>query len=468
MNDTDMDGRNKIRVLILGGGFSGVAAAQYLGSWAARRAGIEVTLVSRDNYALFTPMLLEVAGGDLDPVHITNPLRKLLGRVIILEANVDSIDLVKKRVVIEYGINRQQRDLVYDYLVLALGSETSFPDIPGVAEGAVTMKTLGDAILLRNRLIALLELASVEQDSDARKAMLTFVVSGGGFAGVETVGAINDLVRESVVQYPLLDPAMVRVVLIHGGGTVLPELGEKLGIFAQQELRKREVDVRLKTRVIGYTDGRVLCSEGESIEAQTLIWAAGVTPIAAMQNLPVRKSKERIVVTENLEVPGQSGVWAVGDCAAATDPATSKPYPPTAQHGMRQGDLVGRNIAARIGGQPPRAFAFSSPGQLAAIGRRTGVARIFGINFSGFLAWALWRAVYLSKLPRLEKKLRVAIEWTFALFFPRDLVQYVTIRDFQAFARTLDHARSQSPQGRVEDEHAENVTADTDGHVHAQ
>jgi NADH dehydrogenase len=244
-----------IRVLILGGGFSGVATAQYLESWAAKRAGIEVTLVSRDNYSLFTPMLHEVACGDLDPVHITNPLRTLLRRVIILEAEVDSIDLAKKRVVIAYGINRKQRDLGYDHLVLALGSETSFPDIPGVAEGAVTMKSLGDAILLRNRLIALLELASVEQDADARKAMLTFVVSGGGFAGVETVGAINDLVRESVVQYPLLDPAMVRVVLIHGGGTVLPELGEKLGIFAQEKLRQRDVDVRLKTRVTGYTRG---------------------------------------------------------------------------------------------------------------------------------------------------------------------------------------------------------------------
>jgi len=413
-------------------------------------------------------MLHEVACGDLDPVHITNPLRTLLRRVIILEAEVDSIDLAKKRVVIAYGINRKQRDLGYDHLVLALGSETSFPDIPGVAEGAVTMKSLGDAILLRNRLIALLELASVEQDADARKAMLTFVVSGGGFAGVETVGAINDLVRESVVQYPLLDPAMVRVVLIHGGGAVLPELGEKLGIFAQQKLRQRDVDVRLKTRVTGYTSGHVLCSEGEAIQAQTLIWAAGVTPIAAIKNLPVEKNKERIVVTENLEVPGQSGVWAVGDCAAATDPATSKPYPPTAQHGLRQGTVVGRNIAARIDGQPLRPFAFRSPGQLAAIGRRTGVARIFGINFSGFIAWALWRTVYLSKLPRLEKKLRVAIEWTFALFFPRDLVQYVTLRDVQAFARTLDHARSQFPQGRVEDQHAENVTAGADRRVHAQ
>jgi NADH dehydrogenase len=461
MIETTMDGGNKIRVLILGGGFSGVAAARYLDSRAAKRAGIEVTLVSRDNYSLFTPMLHEVACGDLDPVHITNPLRKLLRRVIILEADVDSIDLANKRVVIAYGINRKKRALVYDHLVLALGSETSFPDIPGVAEGAVTMKSLGDAILLRNRLIALLELASVEQDSEARKAMLTFVVSGGGFAGVETVGAINDLVRESVVQYPLLDPAMVRVVLIHGGGTVLPELGEKLGIFAQEKLRKRKVDVRLKTRVTGYTGGCVLCSEGEAIGAQTLIWAAGVTPIAAINNLSVEKNKERIVVTENLEVRGQSGVWAVGDCAAATDPNTSKPYPPTAQHGLRQGNLVGRNIAARIGGQPLRAFAYNSLGQLAAIGRRSGVARIFGMNFSGFFAWALWRTVYLSKLPQLEKKLRVATEWTFALFFPRDLVQYVTLRDVQAFARTLDHARTQFPQGHVEDQHAENVTAGT-------
>ena len=468
MNDSNIDGCKTIRVLILGGGFAGVAAAQSLDSWAAKRGGIEITLVSRDNYSLFTPMLHEVACGDLDPVHITNPLRKLLRRVIILEADVDSIDLANKRVVVAYGINHKLRDLAYDHLVLALGSETSFPDIPGIAEGAGTMKSLGDAILLRNRLIALLELASVEQDSEARKAMLTFVVSGGGFAGVETVGAINDLVRVSVVQYPLLDPAMVRVVLIHGGGTVLPELGEKLGVFAQQKLRERGVEVRLKTRVIGYTGGRVQCSEGDAIGAQTLIWAAGVTPIAAIKNLSLEKNNERIVVTEHLEVPGQSGVWAVGDCAAATDPTTSKPYPTTAQHGLRQGDRAGRNIAARIDGQPLGAFAFKSPGQLAAIGRRSGVARIFGINFSGFVAWALWRTVYLSKLPRLEKKLRVAIEWTLALFFPRDLVQYVTLRDVQAFAQSLDHARSQFPQGRVEDQHAENGTAGTGSRVHAQ
>lgn len=430
----------KTQILILGGGFAGVETARYLDRTAAKRADVEVTILSRDNFTLFTPMLDEVASGDLEPAHICNPLRKLLRRVTVLNGEIKRIDIAARKVTISYGIKRLTRELRFDHLVLALGSETDYFGIPGVAEHALRIKTLGDAVMLRAGVIAMLEAASVEADPGRRKQMLTFVVVGGGFAGVETVGAINDLVRESLPHYGRLDPRVVRVVLI-GGKTILPELGEALGVYAQERLRERHVEIKLGAKVIAYTEGAVRCSDGEAIPTDLFVWAAGVSPNPILKDMPLGLQEGRVAVNSNLEVPGTPGVWSVGDCAAIIDPTSKLPYPPTAQHALREGRRAGENIYARLRGKQAKPFRFKMLGQLATIGRRTGVARIFGFKFSGTLGWMLWRTVYLMKLAGFEKKLRVGLQWVLDVIFERDIGQYITLQDINSLNRLLETTR---------------------------
>ena len=432
---------NKTRILILGGGFAGVEAARYLDRTVAKRSDVEVTLVSRENFSLFTPMLHEVVASDLEPGDICNPLRKLLRCVTILNGTIEAIDLIARRVTISYGVRELRRELHFDHLVFALGSETNYFGIPGVAEQALGIKTLRDAVILRNGVIAMLEAARVEPDPERRKRLLTFVVAGGGFAGVETVGAINDLARHSLKHYGLVDPREVRVILIHGGPVILPELGEALGLYAQEKLCQRQVEIKPNSMVVGYADETVHCNDGESFPAATLVWAAGVSPSLIVKDLPLELQRGRIVVNSALEVPGFAGVWAVGDCAALMDPASKQPYPPTAQHAVREGRHVANNICARIKRKPTTPFVFRMQGQLASIGRRTGVARVFGFKFSGVVAWVLWRSVYLMKLPRLEKKIRVALRWALDIIFEPDIAQYVTPRDVESINRLLETAR---------------------------
>ena len=432
---------DKMRILILGGGFAGVEAARYLHRTAAKRANVEVTLVSRENFSLFTPMLHEVVASDLEPPDICNPLRKLLRRVTVVSGEIRTINLAARRVTISYGIRELTRELPFDYLVLALGSETSFLGIPGVAEHALGIKTLRDAVMLRAGVIAMLEAASVEPDPGRRKRMLTSVIVGGGFAGVETVGAINDLARQSLQHYGRIDPREVRVILIHGGPVILPELGEALGVYAQEKLRKRQVEIKLKTRVTAYADGAVHCDDGEAVAADMLVWAGGVSPSPILKDTPFDLERGRVVVDSTLELPRFPGVWAVGDCAAIIDPTSKHPYPPTAQHAIREGRRAAKNICARLNGERATPFLYKAPGQLAAIGRRTGVARIFGLKFSGVVGWVLWRTVYLMKLPRLEKKIRVGLRWVLDVVFERDLAQYINARDVESVNRLLETAR---------------------------
>jgi NADH:ubiquinone reductase (H+-translocating) len=414
--------------LILGGGFAGLHAAIHLDGTLARDPNIEITLVNRENFFLFTPMLHEVAASDLDLTNIVNPVRKLLKRVKFFAGEVESIDVERRSVTVSHGFDHHHHELTYNHLAIGLGSITNFFDLPGLAEKALTMKSLGDAIHLRNRLIALLEEADTECSQNVRSPLLTFVVAGGGFAGVETIAGINDFVREAVHFYNNLREDMLRVVLVHPGNVILPELGPKLGRYAQQKLSERGVEMLVNTRVTGVSERGIELSNGETIKTEALIWTAGTSPNPALMSLPCMKDRGRLVVNEMLQVPGYEGVWALGDCAVVPDPATGTPHPPTAQHALRQGKTLAKNLIASVRNQRLTPFSFKTIGQLAAIGRRTGVANILGINFSGFIAWWLWRTIYLSKLPRFEKKLRVALDWTLDLLFTKDLVQFQTFR----------------------------------------
>lgn len=431
---------NAQRILILGGGFGGLYTALELEKRLRHRPDVEITLVNRDNFFSFTPMLHEVAASDLDLTHIVNPIRKLLKRTHLFLGDVAGVDLDRKIVTVRHGFDPHEHALEYDHLVVGLGSTTNFYNLPGLAEHALTMKSLGDAILLRNRIIAMLEEADTECAGKAcqREALMTCVVAGGGFAGVETLAALHDFVHEALPFYRNLDRRQIRMVLVHSGATILPELGEQLGGYAQRKLEERGVEFRLGVRVQGLSPEGVQLSDGSTLATKTLVWTAGTAPNPLLASFACAKEGGRLVADEYLAVPERAGVWAIGDCAVVPDPSTGKGCPPTAQHALRQGRVLAHNIVAAIEGRRPKAFRFATIGQLASIGRRTGVASVFGFKFSGFFAWWLWRTIYLSKLPRAEKKLRVALDWTLDLLFSKDLVQFTTLRSPTLSAHPVD------------------------------
>lgn len=415
------------QIVILGGGFGGLYAALEFERALASRDDIEVTLVNRDNFFLFTPMLHEVAASDLDLTHIVNPIRKLLKRVRFFAGEVESLDLTNRTVAVSHGQERHAHELPFDHLVLGLGSVTNFYGLPGLEANCCTMRSLGDAIALRNRVIASLEEADFECCRHVRERCLTIAVAGGGFAGVETAAALHDFADEALRFYPNLSRDEIRIVLVHSGEVILPELSRSLGLYAQGKLAARGVDIRTGVRVLGHRDGLLHLSDGSAINAGTVVWTAGTSAHPILSSLPCRLDRGRVVVNESLAVPSHPGVWAVGDAAVVPD-GKGGTHPPTAQHGLREGRTVARNILHAMDGRAPRPFRFRTLGQLASLGRRTGVANVFGINFSGFVAWWLWRTIYLSKLPRFEKKFRVALDWTLDLLFSKDLTQFHTAR----------------------------------------
>jgi NADH dehydrogenase len=334
-----MENKTPKRILIIGGGFAGLTVAMELERKVARDPSVEITLINRENFFLFTPMLHEVAASDLDLTTNVNPVRKMLRRVNFLAGEVDQIDLEHQRVIVSHGFDHHPHTLEFDFLVLGLGSITNTYGLPGVQEHALTMKSSGDAMQVRNHLIAHLE----EADSDCCekiKSLLTFVVAGGGFAGVETVACINDFVRRALRSYPHLSEDMVRVVLIHSGPVILPELEENLGVYAQKILAGRKIEIHLKTKIESFLGRAVRLTDGTMILTNTLVWTAGTSPNPLLETIPCAKEGGRLLVTEFLELQGWPGVWALGDCSAIPDRLTGKFHPPTAQHALRQGKIA--------------------------------------------------------------------------------------------------------------------------------
>lgn len=419
------------RILILGGGFGGVYAALTLEKLLKAeldRGEVELGLVSRDNYIVFQPMLPEVISGSIGIVDTITPIRRLCPRTNLYTRMIESIDLERRRVVAAAGFGSQQLFLEYDHLVIALGNVTTFAGQSGLAEHALPFKYLGDALALRNHAIHVLEEADIEPDPEMRRSLLTFVVAGGGFSGVEVVAELNDFVRAAAKSFRHVRPEEIRVLLLHSGDLILPELPESLAGFAQRLLMKRGVELRLRTRLAGATADAALLSGGERVPTRTLVSTVPSGPNPLVAALRCRMDRGRVVTTPHLELPEHPGVWAVGDCALIIDAKTGQPSPPTAQHATREARCVADNIAASLRGAPGRAFAFKALGKMGALGHRSAVAEVFGVKLSGFLAWWLWRTIYLMKLPGLDRKIRVAVDWTLNLLLPPDIVQLRTER----------------------------------------
>ncbi len=423
---TRLDGQRsaKPRIVILGGGFGGVYTAQALERALGSRDDFEIVLISRENYFVFQPMLPEVISGTIGLTDTVSPLRRLLTRTEVHVREVTGIDLARKVVVTTPGFRPHAHEIPFDHLVLAVGSVTDFRGLPGLPEHARPFKNLADAIALRTHVIRTLEEAAIERDQpELVQQLLTFVVAGGGFSGVEIVAELNDFVRALAPKFRGIDVKQIKVVLLHGQDRVLPELSPSLGEFAQRILTKRGVEVRLKTRLSAATAEAALLVGGERIPTRTLVSTVPSSPHPLLEPLALKKAKNgRIEVDRNLQAVGRDDVWALGDCASATM-ADGSPVPPTAQHATREGEVLAHNLVARLRGGQPRAFDFGGLGQMGSLGHRSAVAQIFGVKLSGFIAWFIWRTIYLMKLPGWSRRLKVASSWTFDLFLPPELVQ---------------------------------------------
>ena len=423
------------RIVILGGGFAGMKTAECLEQEVHTNSTAMITLISETNALLFTPMLAEVAGSTLEPSHISTPLRSSLRRTEFIRGRVNAIDLESRKVVLASDSPTGQLVVPYDHLVLALGSVSNYLGMANIEKLAFNFKSLLDAIRIRNHVIEMFERADREPDPSQRASLLSFVIAGGGFAGVELAGALNDFARGILADYPNLNPNEPNIVLVHSRDRILPELSESLARYAQKKMEARGVKFRLNARLSDVQPGVVVVSDGE-IPAQTLVWTAGTAPNPLLKSQPFERDKRGAVKVDfTLAVPGHPGVWALGDCAAVNDAKTGKPCPPTAQFAIREAATVARNIAAQLGGWPLKNFHFDSLGALCVVGHQTACAelrvpfaRSKSVRFSGLLAWLMWRGIYLSKLPGMERKIRVLMDWMIELFFPRDIVQTIDLQ----------------------------------------
>ena len=420
--------------MILGGGFAGVECARKLESEFARDSDIELVMVSEDNFLLFTPMLPQVASGMIETRHIVLPIRTICEKTKFYEGRVKNIDPYGKLVTLWGTGDKRSISIHYDFLVVALGSETNFFGMADVEKNAYTMKTLNDAVMLRNRVIDMLEQAENETNPILRKSFLNFVVVGGGFAGIETAGELMDLLLDARKYYPTIHKEDLKVVVLEALPMILPGFNQKLAEFAKEKMVERGIDIRLKTAVTSFDGNEVTTktldenpkdpkaeSKIDAIRTKTLVWTAGVTPVNTIKRSMFKTERGKVIVNEFLEVPDFPGVFAIGDCALFLDPETQRPFPPTAQIAEAQAKTTAINLKALIRNASKEKFEYHSKGQMAIIGKRTGIATFMGMNISGFWAWLIWRNVYLSKISTLDKKVRVFLDWTIDLFFDRDI-----------------------------------------------
>ena len=436
----------KTRIVILGGGFAGVACAEELERVFGADASVSITLVSETNALLFTPMLAEVAASSLEATHISSPLRTSLKRTNVVRGRVTGVDLEARRVqlaadarmpappeTVDQGeagpeLMSNGHALKYDHLILGLGAVSNYLGMENVAAESFDFKSLADAIRIRNHVIDMFERADAEPIAARRQPLVTFVIAGGGFAGAELAGGLNDFARGMLAYYPNIPAHEVKIILVHSRERILPELSESLAAYALARMTERGVTFKLNTRVKDARRGCVVFDSDEEIETETLVWTAGTAPNPLLATLLVERDKRGGVIVEStLAVPNHAGVWAVGDCAVVPDTKTGQPCPPTAQFAIREAHRLARNIHASVYGRPLKPFHFNSLGTLCVVGHHTACAEIKGFRFSGLFAWFLWRGIYLAKLPGTERKVRVLVDWIVELFFPRDIVQTIDL-----------------------------------------
>lgn len=420
-------------VVILGAGFAGIAVAQELSKQFPEETQCRLTLVDQNNFSLFTPMLTEVVGGEVDAEAIVGAVRALAPGCSFEQGRVERIDAPARTVTLSIGgqdgvVPRAERTLQCDHLVIALGSVINYRHLSGLREHSLGAKSIDQALAIRNRALALLERADEESDASVRRQLLTFVVGGGGFSGVETMAALNDLVRASVQRYPGINASDIHTVLVHPGDRLLPEVNAGLANYTHRQLEQRGVEVLLQTSITGagpdWVEIKPESGDDEKrLATHAFIWTGGVTPAPVVADAGLKLGHHHgVTVDGSCAVPDHPGVWALGDCAEVPHPSDQGSYAPTAQNATREGTMVGHNIAASIRGEPLRTFTYQSIGELAIVGKRRGVAQIFGLRFSGIVAWVMWRAIYLAKLPGTSKKVRVGLDWLIDAIVDRDIV----------------------------------------------
>jgi NADH:ubiquinone reductase (H+-translocating) len=409
------------RILVVGAGFAGLYAA--MGMRPLARAGHRITVVNPQNFMQYQPFLPEVASGTIDPRAVAVPLRTTLRHCDVVIGEVGPLDHQGRSATIRLA-DGSERVMEYDVLVLTPGSTSRVLPIPGLAELGIGFKTVQEAIYLRNRVLSRLDVAAETEDEERRRAALTFVFVGGGYAGVEALGELEDLARDAIASYPSLRPEEMRWILVDVAPKILPELGPKLAAYAVERLAERGIEVLVETRLESYEDRIVRLSGGRTFAADTLVWTAGVRPSSIARNagLPVDEAG-RVRVDEHLRVEGAEDVWAAGDAAAVPDRTTGGIMPPTAQHGMRQGRRLARNLTAWIEGGRLEPFVHRNIGAVCSLGRYKGIAVVWGVKLKGFPAWFAHRTYHLYAMPTLTRKAKIAADWTVALLFPRDLAQ---------------------------------------------
>jgi NADH:ubiquinone reductase (H+-translocating) len=436
-----------MRILVSGGGFVGAYTALRL-ERRLRHSSHEVVLVNPENFLQYQPFLPEAASGNIEPRHVVVPLRQVLRRTRLVVGEVESLDHEARQAWVR-TLAGEPLEVHYDALVLAPGSVSRVLPVPGLAERAIGFKTVAEAIHLRNVVLSRLEAAATTADSERRRAQLTFVFVGGGYAGVEALAELEDLVRAALERYPELGPqahdARPRWVLVEAAGSILPEIGGDLAGYARALLARRGVEVLLDTRLESAEGGVIRLSNGDVFPAETLVWTTGVRPhpLVARSGFPVDEHA-RVVCDAYLRVRAPDGTpveaaWAAGDCAAVPDVTTGGTCPPTAQHALRQARRLAENLVATIEGRPLRRFRYRNRGQLVSLGRYRGVARLpGGIHLRGFWAWWLHRTYHLLMMPTPNRKVRIALDWTVTLLFPRDVVALGSLqRPHDAFTHAV-------------------------------
>lgn len=407
-------------IVVVGGGFAGSTVVRRLAG--RLPAGVTLTLVSEESYTTFNPMLPEAVGASIFPEQVVAPLREIvrpgpMQRFIM--GRVTGVDAASR--ILRCATLAGECMLPYDQLVLAFGNRARLDLIPGMAEHALPLKTVGDAMAIRNTVLRRIARIELETEPDVRRALGHFVIVGGGFSGVEVAGELVDCLRSIHRYYPRVAVDELQVSVLQDLDRLLPELPAALGDAALKSLRKRGVQVRLNTRAAEVFESAVRLASGERLATATVISTIGTQPNPLVAALGLPAERGRITVIADLSVPGHSGVWALGDCALVPNAHDGKPAPPTAQFAVREGDLLAANLLASLSGNTTQSFNHKSLGAMASIGHMKGVAQVFGLPLSGLPAWLLWRAYYLSQMPTLRRKLRVFVEWTWGMFFPTDI-----------------------------------------------